>query len=148
MKSIHRKLRKINVLTLFHWECSKRQSLFALTQDVESPIYWEKFTITKCSNVPAQCCKFINNMETVILYSINCPFHLLYCAFCKSLCNVSVLTHDCNVIKSQRSISPLFKYYHENPPANHFHKDVSSVIIHTLRPVKTEEKLTIMCSWA
>ena len=71
---------------------------------------------------PAQGCKFINNVETVILHSINCPFHLLYCALCKSLCNVSVLTHDCNVIKSQRSI-PFIKYYHENPPANHFHKD-------------------------
>ena len=37
---------------------------------------------------------------------------------------MSVLTHDCNVIKSQRSIRSLFKYYHENLPANHFHKDV------------------------
>ena len=73
---------------------------------------------------PAQGSKFINNVETVNLHSINCPFHLLYCALCKSLCNVSVLTHNCNVIKSQRSIPSLFKYYHENPPANHFHKDV------------------------
>ena len=73
---------------------------------------------------PAKGSKFINNMETVILHSINCPLYLLYCAFCKSLCHVSVLTDDCNVIKSQRSIPSLFKYYHENPPANHFYKDV------------------------
>ena len=73
---------------------------------------------------PAQGCKFINNVKTVILHSINCPFHLLFCALCKLLCNVSVLTHDCNVIKSQRSIPFFFKWYHENPPANHFHKDV------------------------
>ena len=72
---------------------------------------------------PSQGCKFINNVETVILHSFNCPFHLLYCAICKSLCNVSVLTYDCNVIKSQRSIPSFVKYYHENPPANHFHKD-------------------------
>ena len=37
---------------------------------------------------------------------------------------MSVLPHDCNVIKSQRSIPSLFKYYYENPPANHFHKDI------------------------
>ena len=73
---------------------------------------------------PAQGYKFINNIETVIHHSINCPFNLLYCAFCKSLCNVSVLTHVCNVIKSLRSIPSLFKYYHENPPANNFHKDL------------------------
>ena len=37
---------------------------------------------------------------------------------------MSVLTHDCNVIKSQRSIPSYFKYYHENPPPNHSHKDI------------------------
>ena len=73
---------------------------------------------------PAQGCQFINNIKTVIIHTINCPFHLLYCAICKSLYNVSVLTHDCNVIKSQRSIPSLFKYYHENSPPNHSHKDV------------------------
>ena len=70
---------------------------------------------------PAQGCLFINNVETVIIHSINCPVHLLYCALCKSLYNVSVLTHDCNVIKFQRSIPSYFKYYHENPPPNHSH---------------------------
>ena len=49
---------------------------------------------------PAQSCQFINIVETVIIHSINCLFHLLYCAICKSLSNMSVLTHDCNVIKS------------------------------------------------
>ena len=47
---------------------------------------------------PAQGCKFINNVKSVIIYSINCPFHSLYCAFYKLLYNVSVLTYDCNVI--------------------------------------------------
>ena len=37
---------------------------------------------------------------------------------------MSVLTHDCNVIQSQRSIPSYFKYYHEDPPPNHAHKDV------------------------
>ena len=37
---------------------------------------------------------------------------------------MSVLTHDCNVIKSQRSIPLLFKYYHDNSPPNNSHKDV------------------------
>ena len=72
---------------------------------------------------PAQGCQFINNAETVIIHSINCPFHLLYCAICKSLYNVSVLIHDCKVIKSQRSIPSYFKYYHENSPKNHSNKD-------------------------
>ena len=72
----------------------------------------------------AQGCQLFNNVETVIMYSINCPFHLLYCAICKSLYNVSVLTHDCNVIKSQRAISSLFKYYHNDSPLNHSHKNV------------------------
>ena len=38
--------------------------------------------------------------------------------------NVSVLTHDCNVIKSQRSIPSLFNYYHNNSPPYHSHKDL------------------------
>ena len=37
---------------------------------------------------------------------------------------MSVLTHDCKVIKSQRSIPSYFKYYHENSPPNHSHKGV------------------------
>ena len=73
---------------------------------------------------PPQGCKFINNVETVIIHSINCPFQLLYCGICKSLNYVSVLTHDCNVLKFQRSILSFFKYYHENLPFNHSHKDV------------------------
>ena len=67
---------------------------------------------------------FINNVETVIIHLINCPFHLLYCAICKSLYNVSVLTHDCNVIKSQCTIPSVFKYYHNISPPNHSQKDV------------------------
>ena len=73
---------------------------------------------------PAQGCKFINNRETVFIHSINCPFHFLYCAICKSLYNVSVLTHDCNIIKSQCTISSVFKNYHNISPPNHSHKDV------------------------
>ena len=34
---------------------------------------------------PALGCLFINNVKTVIIHFINCHFHLLYCAFCKSL---------------------------------------------------------------
>ena len=67
----------------------------------------------RCILCPTQGCRFINNVETVLIHSINCPFHLLYCAFCKLLYNVSVLTHDCNVLKSQPSIPSYFKYYHE-----------------------------------
>ena len=73
---------------------------------------------------PAQGCHFINNVETVIIHSINCPFYLLYCAICKSLYKVSVLTHDCNVIKSQRTIPLVFKYYYINLKPNHSHQDV------------------------
>ena len=47
---------------------------------------------------PAQNGRFINNVEIVIIHSINCSFHLLYCALCKLLYNVSVLTHYCNII--------------------------------------------------
>ena len=73
---------------------------------------------------PAQGCRFINNVKTVIIHSINCHFYMLYCAFCKSLYIVSVLTHDCNVIKSQRSVPSYFKYYQENSPHNHSHKHI------------------------
>ena len=73
---------------------------------------------------PEQGCNFINNVKTVIIHSFNCHFHLLYCAICKSLYNVSVLTPNCNIIKSQRSIPSFYKYYHENLPANHLHKDI------------------------
>ena len=73
---------------------------------------------------PAQGCRFINNVETVIIHYINCPIQLLYSAVCKLLYNVSVLIYDCNLIKSHRSIPLYFKYYHENSPHNHSHKDV------------------------
>ena len=72
----------------------------------------------------AQGCQLINNVETVIIHSINCFFHLLYCAICKSLYNVSVLTHYCNVIKFQCAIPSVFKYYHNISPPNHSHRDV------------------------
>ena len=52
------------------------------------------------------------------------PCSFLYCAICKSLYNISVLTYDCNIIKSQRSIPSFFKYYRENPPVNHSHTDI------------------------
>ena len=95
---------------------------------------------------PAQSCKFINKMETVILHSINYPFHLLNCAFCKSLCNVSVLSHDCNVIKSQRSIPFFFKYYHEKPSANHFYRNVFFRNYSYTGPLRNEEILTMIYS--
>ena len=63
-------------------------------------------------------------------------FHLLYCALCKSLYNVSVLTHNCNIIKSQRLIPSYFKYYHENSQPNHSHKDV---FLRTNSYIKTYE---------
>ena len=71
----------------------------------------------------AQGCKFINNVKTLIIYSINCPFYLLYCAICKSLFKLSVITHDCNMIISQRTIPSVFKYYYNNSPPNHTHKN-------------------------
>ena len=73
---------------------------------------------------PAPYCKFINKLETVINHSIECPFHLIYCAKCKTLSNVSVLKHDCKVIQAQRTIPSDIKYYHEDPPLNHLHGDV------------------------
>ena len=76
----------------------------------------------RCILCTAQCYKFINNVETVIIYSINYSFHLLNCSICKSLYNVSILTHDCNVIKSQRLI--FFIYYHDNSRSNHSHYDI------------------------
>ena len=97
---------------------------------------------------PAHGCQFINNVETVIIYSINCPFHLLYCAICKSLYNVSVLTHDCNVIKSQRLIlfysNIITKIRQPIIPIKIFFFE----IIHTLRLLKIDVKLTLLCSCA
>ena len=97
---------------------------------------------------PALGCQFINNVETVIIHSINCPFHLLYCAICKSLYNVSVLIHDCNVIKSQRSIPSwiniITTFRHPIMRLKMFFLE----LIHTLKLLKIEEKLTMICSLA
>ena len=89
---------------------------------------------------PAKGCQFINNVESVIIHSINCPFHLLYCAICKSLYNVSVLTHDCNIIKSQRLI-PYFLNIITNicQPIIRI-KIFFFEIIHTLIPLKIDVK--------
>ena len=72
----------------------------------------------------AQGCQYINNVETVIIHSINCPFHQLHCAICKSLYNVLVLTNDFNVIKFQCAIHSVFEYYHNILRLNNLHKDV------------------------
>ena len=73
---------------------------------------------------PAPYCKFIIKLETLINHSIKCPIHLIYCANCKTLSNVSVLKHDCKVIQAQITICSNIKYYHDNPPLNHSHGDV------------------------
>ena len=73
---------------------------------------------------PSPYCKFINKLETVINHSIKCPFHIIYCAKCKTLSNVSVLKHGCKVIQTQRTIPSDIKYYHENQPLNHSHGGV------------------------
>ena len=85
---------------------------------------------------PEQGFQFINNVETVIIHSINCHIHLLYCAICKSLYNVSVRTHYCNVIKSQSTIPQVFKYYHYFLPPNNLHKDV---VLRTYSYIETFE---------
>ena len=94
---------------------------------------------------PAQGCKFINNVETVIFHSINCFVHLLYSALYKSLCNVSALIHDCNVIKSQRLIPCLSNIITRISQPLTSIKLFSSVIIHTLRLLKIEKKFTMIC---
>ena len=72
----------------------------------------------------AQGCQLIINVKTGIIYSINCPFHLLNCDLCKALHNVTVCTYYWNVIKSQRTIPSVFKYYYYNSLPNHSQKDV------------------------
>ena len=93
----------------------------AFTQNVESLIHWKKFTIMRCLNVLIEVFyvlhKVVNLLimvETVIIHLIICHFHLLYCAICKSLYNMSVFNYDCNVIKSLRTIVSVFKYYYNN----------------------------------
>ena len=95
---------------------------------------------------PAHGCQFINNVETVIIQSHNCHFQLLYCAICKSLYNVSVFTHNCNVIKVKCTIPSVFKYYHNILPLNHSHKEVLLKLIHLLKLLKIKRKSTIICS--
>ena len=89
---------------------------------------------------PGQGCQFINHVKIVIVHSINCPFRLLYCPICKSLYNVSVFTHDCNVIKSQRTIPTVFKYHHNISPFNHSHKIFFVDLINTLKLLKIKGK--------
>ena len=96
--------------------------------------HWEMFECLYRSILcPAQGCKFINNVETVIFQFINCQFHLLYFALCKSLRNVSVLTNDCNVIKFQLSIPCLLNIITRIRQPITSIKMCFSVIIHTLR---------------
>ena len=97
---------------------------------------------------PAQGCELINNVETVIIHLNNCYVHLLYCAICKSLYNVSVLTHDCNIIKSNCTMFSVFKYYHNISPPNHSHKDVFIRTNSYIKLLKIERKSTMICSWA
>ena len=110
------------------------------------------YEIFECPNrsilCPAQGCQFINNGETVIIHSLNCNFHLWYCAFCKSLYNVSVLTHYCNVINSQSSIFSYFKYYNENSRPYHSHKDIFLRTNSYIKTLKIEAKSTMIYFWA
>ena len=108
--------------SLIHWKNIHHHEMF------ECP-YWSIF----CSS---QVCQFSNNVETVIIHSTNCFFHLLYCAICKSFNNVSVLTLDWNVIKFQRLIPSVFKYYHNISTTNHSH---TNVIIRTNWYIETFE---------
>ena len=73
---------------------------------------------------PSQGCQFIINVETVIIHSFNFLLHLLYYAICKLLYNMSVLTHDYNVIKSQSTIPSVVKYHYNKSPHYNSHKDV------------------------
>ena len=50
IKSLHIKYKKINVITLFQWECSNRQSLFTCTQNVKSRNHWKNIHRRECSN--------------------------------------------------------------------------------------------------
>ena len=43
-------------------------------------------------------------------------FHLIYCAKCNTLFNVTVVTHYCKVINAQRTI-PISKFFLQEPPA-------------------------------
>ena len=96
----------------------------------------------------AQSCNFINYVETVIIHSINWPFYLLYCAICKSFYNVSVLTHDCNIIKSQRSIHLFLNIITKICKEIIRIKIFFFEIIHTLSLLKIDVKLTLLCSSA
>ena len=72
---------------------------------------------------PAQSIYFINNVKTY--YSVyQLLIQVLYCVISISLYDVYVIIHDCNVIKSERSIRHVFKYYSKNPRAIHSHIDI------------------------
>ena len=94
---------------------------------------------------PAQSCSIINNVETVNIYSINCPFYLLYCAICILLYNISVLTHDCNIIKSQRSIPIFSNIITKIRQPIICNKIIFFKIIHTMRLLKIDVKVTLLC---
>ena len=80
-------VKRLNRLDLFQWCCSNMQSLFALTKYFKSYIlkiihHQEMFECFFKVFFVAQSCKFIINVETVLLHFINCPYNMLYCAFC------------------------------------------------------------------
>ena len=51
---------------------------------------------------PADRCTFISRVETVIIHSVKCPFHIIYCGRCKSSYNDSVWNHQCEISKTKR----------------------------------------------
>ena len=95
---------------------------------------------------PEPGCQFINNVETVIIHSINCPIHLLYCAICKSFYNMSVLTHDCNVINLSvqflRFVNIITTFHHPITRIKMFFLE----LIYTLKLLMMERKSTMICS--
>ena len=63
------------------------------THKIDARIRSLEFT-QRCIKCLALYCQFTNKVEAVIIHSIKCPFHLIYCGCCNTLSNVAVLTHD------------------------------------------------------
>ena len=75
----------------FYAECEKSHLLNKI-------YHYEIFEYLHRNILRSATCNVINNVHTVIFYFINCRFYLIYFTLCESLCNVSVSTHNCNVI--------------------------------------------------
>ena len=75
---------------------------------------------------PADRCSFISRLDHVIIHSVQCPFHIIYCGRCKTSYNDSGWNHECKLFKPKQVYYSRQKvsFRHRQSPLTHLHGDV------------------------